>query len=332
MVAEDTNLKISTVPSEKPGSSSERASGVLLVDKPVGITSHDVVDIARRVYRVRRIGHTGTLDPAASGLMLLLIGTATKVAPYLTAMDKTYRASIRFGATSDTGDAEGTLTPKGNPDTITESALRNALGQVTGTITQNVPAYAAVRSGGRRRYEIARSGETVPPMERETEIFESELLSLDLPVAVARFRCASGTYIRALAECIGETLACGAYLDGLRRESVGAWHVDDALSVERLRELKRGDAALTLSPIEQFLDYPRIEVTPECASTIAQGREITNERIVTTHGEIRSGKTTLLTDAEGHALAIGTALFDADDTPGGFPDGTLFQYRRVLVS
>lgn len=308
------------------------ASGVLLIDKTVRVTSHDVVDSIRKIYATRRVGHTGTLDPLASGLLLILVGRGTKIAPYLVGLDKTYTASIRFGAVSDTGDSDGNLTPQGDPATVDETRLHGALSAMVGEQSQQVPAFSAVRVGGRRLYQLARRGADVPQIEREITVLEAELLSYDPPIAQARFRCSSGTYIRALAESLGEMVGCGAHLCSLRREAVGRWRVADALTLDLLNRLKRERAPLPLpDPVEEFLDYPIIEVHPESVAAVTHGSPIRVDQVTKLEGEFGRGDTVLVADGGHRALAVGEALLSSDELAGASCSDKIFRYRRVLI-
>ena len=211
----------------------ERPSGdprAILVDKPAGPTSHDVVAGVRRALGRVKTGHTGTLDPFATGLLVVLTGRATRLAPYLTGLDKTYRATVRLGARSESGDPEGPITPGGPaPD---EPAVRAALAAMTGTIAQQVPALSAVKVDGQRLYARTRRGEQVERPTREVVVHRADLVSYDQVTGMAEIdiRCGSGTYVRQIAVDLGEALGCGGYCEALRRTEVGDLSVADALA------------------------------------------------------------------------------------------------------
>ncbi len=336
MPAEPTVMARETPPSRTPRSP-ETISGVLLIDKPAGITSHDVVDRVRKLYHTRRVGHTGTLDPIASGLMLVLVGRATKIAPYITVLSKRYRASIRFGLTSDTGDSEGNLTPSGDPASITTDQIRDALTSFVGETAQRVPAYSAVRSGGHRRYELARKGEDVPELERTVTIHSAELISHDGDVAEIRVDCSSGTYIRSLAEAFGEALGCGAHLSGLCRETVGRWSVDEAWTLEALAAKKRDSHLPDLSPIADYLDYPKFIIAPDAQESVIHGTPLKPSDVMETDGPFKSGETVLVVHSVRNVhsvhevLAIATALVDSNEISQWPPNEPILSYRRVLI-
>ena len=208
-------------------------NGLLLINKPVGMTSFDVIRRLRRVTGVRKIGHAGTLDPLASGLMLMLFGTACKQAQSLTKLDKRYVAEVRLGANSSTGDEEGAKTPVS--DRVPTSAeLEMALGRLTGQITQTPPVYSAIKIGGQEAYKHARAGRSVEMPTRQVTVYENKLLRYEYPVLELEAKVSSGTYIRTLAEDLGGILGTGAYLDGLVRTEVGSYLLEEALVLDEV--------------------------------------------------------------------------------------------------
>jgi tRNA pseudouridine55 synthase len=210
-----------------------RADGLLLVDKPVGISSFDVIRRLRRITGVRKIGHAGTLDPQATGLMLMLFGAACKQAQSLTKLDKQYEAQITLGATSSTGDREGELTP-GSGHRPSEAGVRDALEQYTGVISQVPPVYSAIKVNGQEAYKRVRRGETVEIPAREVTVYENRLVRYEYPVVKVSCKVSSGTYIRTLAEDVGRLLGTGAYLSGLVRTEVGGWKLEEAVQLADL--------------------------------------------------------------------------------------------------
>jgi tRNA pseudouridine55 synthase len=305
---------------------------VLLVDKPAGITSHDLVDALRRIYRIRAVGHTGTLDPTASGLMIMLFGKGTKIAPFVTSMSKCYHALIHLGWVSDSGDAEGRLTQVGDSSALTQKQVEKVVRSLTGDVSLKVPALAAVHTGGKRRYELTRAGRDVPSLERCAAILSADLLAFDNPAITIRVRCSAGTYIRSYAERIGEVLGCGAYLSGLRREEIGPWHVHEAVSLSELKTSGPGSGQPPpLRTIGEFLTFAKARVFDDSVQSVAMGRPVVAGMIADLEGQFISDDTVLLCDTSGHALAVVTALFDSDKWPVECPPGGLFSYRRVLI-
>ncbi len=209
--------------------------GVLLVAKPAGITSHDVVESVRRA-RAAKVGHAGTLDPFATGLLVVLVGRATRLQRYLVGLPKAYRTTARMGATSDTGDLDGSIEETGR--VTAEDAVRGALGSLTGEIDQRVPAYSAVKVEGERLYRKARRGEAVETPVRRVRIDRLELMRFDegAQEAVLEVECSSGTYVRQLVMDLGELCGSGAYCTALERTAVGPFSLRDA-DPDRLRPM-----------------------------------------------------------------------------------------------
>lgn len=256
-----------TRPSEHPGrpglvtpllSKLNERGGVLPVDKPAGPTSHDIVAAARRALRLRRIGHTGTLDPFASGLLLLCLGPATRLAEYLTGLDKGYLATMRLGERTDTGDLTGnTVAASEGWRDLSRSAVEAVLAALRGTQLQSPPVFSAKKIRGQRSYELARRGEAIQPEPVEVTIHELELLEFELPLVRFRARCSSGTYIRAIARDAGEALGPGAHLTELRRTAIGTHRVEGAVPVAALADMEAVAQAL-LAPLSALAHLPRV--------------------------------------------------------------------------
>lgn len=211
--------------------------GLLVVDKPAGLTSHDVVDRLRRRLPGSRIGHGGTLDPMATGVLLLLVGRATKSADALLRLEKTYEASVRLGVVTDTQDAEGRVLERRPVPPLTRGRVETATRAFRGEIEQVVPAYSAVRFGGRRGYELARAGVAVPEKRRRVRISALEVLAVTGEEIRLRIACSKGTYIRALAHDLGQALGCGGCVSALRRTRIGPWTLDDATPLAKLETM-----------------------------------------------------------------------------------------------
>ncbi len=239
-------------------------SGVLVVDKPIGMTSHDVVQIIRNGTNIRRAGHTGTLDPRASGVLVVLVGPAVRLSEYVSASGKRYQAVIRLGITTDTYDSEGSVTRR-SPVEISSEEFEEALQGFVGEIEQKPPAYSAIKVGGRKAYDMARNGEEVDLEPRKINVYSLELLEWDPPEAVVDAYCSSGTYVRSLAYDLGEILGCGATLTGLRRTKSGQFVLRDAVPLRRLQEaFINGDWYKYLIPAAEALsDWYSVELTYE---------------------------------------------------------------------
>ena len=256
--------------------------GILVVDKPIGPTSHDIVGLVRRLAATKRVGHGGTLDPFASGVLPLFLGRGTRVVEFHLRDRKRYRATVCFGAASSTDDLEGELTPADGP-APTREAVEAMLPALTGTILQRPPAYSAIKVGGRRAYAMARAGETPELRAREVTIHELALLDWDSadpdrPVAILDVVCSAGTYIRALARDLGERLGNGAYLGALRRTAAGPFGETDALSLDVVRAAASAgieDLAGLLLSIDVGLDaFPDVSLTAEEVDAVARGQYI----------------------------------------------------------
>jgi tRNA pseudouridine55 synthase len=241
--------------------------GVLLVDKPAGPTSFGIVARIRAALPGRvRVGHAGTLDPFATGLLVVLVGRATRLASFLTSLDKRYATTLVLGATSDTGDRDGEITPTGLA-VPAASEIREAAAALVGEIDQVPPSASAVKVGGRRAYALHRQGQEVTLAPRRVRIEALEVTAVDGHRVELDVSCSKGTYVRALARDLGEALGCGAYCDALRRTAVGALSVDDAAPPEVIVEdfdggswFRTPAAALAHLPARQLTDDERIEV------------------------------------------------------------------------
>ncbi len=253
-------------------------SGVLVVDKPIGLTSHDVVQIVRKGTNIRRAGHTGTLDPRASGVLVILIGPAVRLSEYVSASDKRYQAIVRLGASTDTYDADGRITSSA-PVKITEEQFEEALQQFIGEIEQVPPPYSAVKVKGRKAYEMAREGEDVDLQPRKINVYNLELLEWAPPEAVIDVYCSSGTYVRSLAHDLGNALGCGAHLVGLRRTKSGRFTLRDAVPLRRLRDsFEAGNWYQYLIPAAEALsDWPAVELGIDQVEAIRHGHRVPAE-------------------------------------------------------
>ncbi len=246
-------------------------SGLLIIDKPVGPTSHDVVGRVRRVAGLRRVGHAGTLDPLASGVLLVCLGRATRLVEYLVGLDKVYETTVRLGQSTDTYDAEGEVTAE-RPVTTTEADILAALPAFRGAIRQRVPAYSAVKRDGRPLYKSARRGEHIELPERDVVIHALDLSVYDPPLLTLRVACSSGTYIRSLVHDLGQALGCGGHVVALRRTAVGRFTVDEALALD---DLAPDVAAARLLPLETIIAHlPRMEFDEAATIELGFGRRV----------------------------------------------------------
>ncbi len=249
--------------------------GVLVVDKPAGMTSHDVVDVVRRLARTRRVGHTGTLDPMATGVLVLLLGAATRLAQFMTGERKAYRAVIRLGEETTTYDAEGEIVAR-HPVAASEADVEAALARFRGTFRQVPPMYAAIKVRGRKLYEWARQGKEIARPPRTVTVHRLELLAWQPPELTIAVVCSAGTYIRSLAHDLGQALGCGAYLRALTRTASGAFTLAEAHPLAHLRALA-AEGRLTdaiLPPRVALRHIPAIPLTARQIEAVRHGRRI----------------------------------------------------------
>ncbi len=252
---------------------SQHVSGILTVDKPRGWTSHDVVGLVRRLLGQRQVGHAGTLDPLATGVLVVAVGAATRLSDYLMHGRKCYRAGIRLGVRTETDDAEGAVLDTQPAEGITREAVVRALAAFRGTIKQRPPAYAAIKKEGIPAYKLARRG-VAPELEpRRVTIDALALLQMDGGTLDVLVWCSAGTYIRALARDLGDALGCGAHLGALRRLRSGSFDVAEALSVTALRDLAvRGQLHERLAPLDRAVEtWPAIVRSAEQTPAVLHG-------------------------------------------------------------
>ena len=253
-------------------------SGVLVVDKPTGMTSHDVVQVIRRGTNIRRAGHTGTLDPRASGVLVVLLGPAVRLSQYVSASDKRYQAVITLGKTTDTYDEDGKITSSSEVN-ITEERFDEELQKFVGEIEQVPPPYSAVKVKGQKAYDAARKGEELELAPRLIKVYSLELLEWAPPEVVIDVYCSSGTYVRSLVHDLGERLGFGATLTGLRRTKSGRFTLRDAVPLRKLNDaFIDGTWYQYLIPAAEALsDWPTVEVNSKQMEIISHGNRIPAE-------------------------------------------------------
>jgi tRNA pseudouridine55 synthase len=248
--------------------------GVLLLDKPAGLSSNLALQKVRSALGRPKAGHTGTLDPLATGLLPICVGEATKFSQYLLDSDKTYEAVVRLGMVSSTGDAEGKLEVSGDPN-VSEQQVRDVLKAFVGATDQIPPMYSALKLAGRPLYEYARAGVEVDRQSRNIFINSLELHDFKDSLISFSVSCSKGTYIRTLAEDVGRALSCGAYLAGLRRTWIGPFGLEKAYSLASLEGMGPVAAAATLLPIDSFLvDLPKLHLAGESAKRLTHGLSV----------------------------------------------------------
>lgn len=296
-------------------------SGILLLDKPSGISSNHALQRVKRLYFASKAGHTGSLDPLATGLLPLCLGHTTKFSAFLLDADKRYRVRVRLGITTTTADAEGEVIDQRPTDAVTEPALREILGRFAGEIEQLPPMYSAVKHQGQRLYKLAREGKEVERTPRQITIHGIDLLAFELPEIELDVYCSKGTYVRTLAEDIGNALGCGGHVSALRRRGVGPYVEGDIelVSMEAIEGIvatntdDMGDrnAALDalLLPLDSVLGHcPAVQLSADAAFYLAQGQPVLVPR-APTEGMVR------LYDVSSRFLGIGEILDDGRVQP-----------------
>ncbi len=250
-------------------------SGILLLDKPSGPTSHDMVIALRRGAGQKQVGHAGTLDPLATGLLVICLGAATRLSDYMRGKDKRYRARVRLGQSTNTYDADGEITA--TSDTLPDrAAVEEALVKFRGPIQQQPPAFSAIKRAGKKAYELARAGEVVELEARPVEIYALELLEWQPPEFTLDVLCSAGTYIRSLAHDLGQALGCGAHLTALRRTASGSFLLNEAVTLDDLQKaFEAGDWRRYVRRADEAVaDWPEVGLTAEAAARIQHGQPI----------------------------------------------------------
>ncbi len=304
--------------------------GILIIDKPVGPTSHDIVSSVRKILKEKKVGHTGTLDPAATGVLPLVIGKATKLARYVTGGDKRYLATFKLGVSTDTLDAEGTVTNE-RPVTVSEADVRAACMKLIGTIDQTPPMYSAKKIEGQRLYELARQGVTVEREAKRVTVHSLDVLEIKLPNVTIDVKCSAGTYVRVLAADIGESLGCGAHLTMLRRTEAGAFKIDDAVTLEALAD-DPAMARARLLPLSRALaTLPTIALPVGVVKMVSSGYQLCVADLrnldTPTFGE---GSTVALVSDGGELVAVAEALMASSELEHSRRDRRALKTERVI--
>ena len=302
--------------------------GVLLLDKPRGPTSHDMVALARKALGTRAVGHAGTLDPMATGLLVLAVGEATKLVPYLSAQNKLYAATVALGRTTDSLDADGRVTErKPLPTDLTLSELESAARRFVGTIEQKPPAVSAIKSGGRPLYEKVRRGEQVDPPARRVEVQALRVLDLRETDIDIRIECGKGFYLRALARDLAQALGTVGHLSALRRLQSGTFQVQGAVDAAWLQRAAADEdersrlRARLLPPAECCGSMPRLVVTERGRTDAFHGRPVSLSNIVSAPSSLEPETLVALLDADSWLLAIARVVRDELRVERGFRYG-----------
>ena len=250
-------------------------NGIIIVNKEKGFTSHDVVAKLRGICGQRKIGHTGTLDPEATGVLPVCLGSATKLCDMLTDRDKEYVADLRLGVTTDTQDMTGEVLEE-RPVTVTEMSVREVCASFVGAYAQVPPMYSAIKINGKKLYELAREGREVERAARTVQIHELEIIAIQLPVVTIRVSCSKGTYIRTLCSDIGEKLGCGGCMESLQRTRAGEFELGQSMTLDEIQKSKdRGELERIVRPVDSvFENCPALHVAGEFRKLLDNGNAI----------------------------------------------------------
>jgi tRNA pseudouridine55 synthase len=301
--------------------------GVLPLDKPVGPTSHDLVGWTRRALGMKRVGHAGTLDPFASGLLLVCVGQATRLVEYLHFLDKSYEAEAVLGEVTTTDDPEGPVVARSQAwEGLSEDAVAEALSRQVGTFLQRPPAFSAKKVDGETAYRMAREGRAPELEPVPVTVHEVELLAMELPRVRFRVRCGTGTYIRAMARDLGEALGCGAHLSALRRTRIGSFSVEDAVNAlalqpgaaEDRQALQATLEAALVSPAGATGHLPAIGVGPEAEARLRMGQRVELSSLAPTRDLPEGEPLAMVAQATGELVGVGER------------EGSLLRPRKVL--
>jgi tRNA pseudouridine55 synthase len=254
-------------------------NGIVLLDKPAGMTSNAALQTVKRLFDAQKAGHTGSLDPLATGLLPICLGEATKISAFLLDADKRYRFTMRLGERTDSGDADGEIVERRDPGNVDRAAIEQVLTRFMGKIEQVPPMHSAVKRGGKPLYEYAHRGETIERDSRTTRIERLDLVGLDGHDVELEVDCAKGTYVRTLAEDIGEALGCGGHVVALRRTGSGPFVDPGMVTLDQLQETADGEGSAALdrwlTPTDEALaDWPRIDVAAGIAEFLRQGQAV----------------------------------------------------------
>ena len=310
----------------------EKVDGVLLVDKPKGLSSHDVVDRIRRIFKMKKVGHTGTLDPMATGLLLICLGRATKLAAFLQDLNKVYEGEMIFGITTSTLDSEGEIAEEKDASSLSREKIEEIFTHFQGEIVQTPPMFSAIHQDGKRLYELARSGQVVKRLPRIVNVHQLQALRFSLnshPQVEFRVHCSKGTYIRSLCADIGEASGFGAYQLSLRRTGIGPFDLKQARKLEDLDERNKEEREEILLSLKDALPHLSLVTIKKGGEKIVKwGRPLYLSHIYELPSNLEKGDRVRLCTPEGKLLAVGISLQEGTHFCG---DKMGFRYLRVLI-
>jgi len=304
-------------------------NGIMLIDKPAGMTSHDVVNYLRRKLTTRRIGHTGILDPSATGLMIMLIDRGTLLSSWLVGMPKRYVARFSFGTTTDTYDADGEVTGRFDPGQVGQGEFAKLLTKFMGKIEQKIPPYSAAKRQGRKFYKLARRGSQFNPGLKVVEIKSIKFLDFSWPEVALDIQCSSGTYVRSLAFQMGEELGCGGHLKILRRMEVGPFNVSEAIGLSDLMESE--EPFDLVRPLREALPMlPGVRIKEQYRGAVLGGRPLVKKYFVDDAYRGGGGELSLLLDQDEKVLALARLNMNWRTVDKLSPSEIMGAYLRVI--
>jgi tRNA pseudouridine55 synthase len=306
-------------------------SGVLNIDKPSGMTSHDVVDAVRRAAKMRKVGHTGTLDPMATGVLPLCVGQATRIAQYMIAEDKAYRVKMRMGLVTDSQDITGAVLEDNDPGTLDEELIKQAVESFIGGQEQIPPMVSAKRVDGKRLYELAREGVEIEREPCQITVHSIELHGIEGREVEFTVACSKGTYIRTLCHDMGRKLGCGAATSGLIRTRCGAFNIDGSVPLDKLDSRESVEKHLC-SMADALGSMPSVTLDSRQLGPMKNGRPATGGGILRWQGEFTMGATVRMLDDEGRLVGIGKALISSGNMERLGGNLHVIQPIRVLLN
>jgi len=306
--------------------------GCLLLDKPCGLSSFETIDNLKKITGLDKVGHVGTLDPLATGLLLTCLGKATKLAQFLSGWDKEYVAQIKLGTNTDTWDREGNVLETLQNPAVTEEEVAQAVKQLTGEVSLLAPEFSALKYQGKRLYQYARAGQKVPRPSKKVHIYSALILEFNSPFLQIKISCSKGTYIRSFAYELGQKLGCGAAVWELRRTKLGPYPVEDSLLLEQVKEIvKNNQIEKHLISLPNVLAHlPRVVLAAEGYQKVRHGVAFKPQDILE-HDPFQRDRWVRILDPEQELLAVGRALCDSGTLLAN-PEKALFKYERVLVN
>lgn len=316
---------------------SSEISGILNILKPPGMTSHDVVSYIRRSLKIKKVGHTGTLDPGVAGVLPVCLGKATKIIEYMADDIKQYRAEVTFGRSTDTQDGFGQVTGTRDASWLSEDEVRSAIGALVGIQSQIPPMVSALKHQGRKLYELAREGLEVPREPRKFQVFETEVVrctgfGTPEPVALFDIKCSKGTYVRTVCHDLGEMLGCGGFMSFLVRTATGRFNIADALTIEEISDLiLDGKIYETILPADAAVSFASVLVNDRAVQFVAHGNRVDCSVVENIPEMLAQNQLVKLVHGKRGCLAVARVLSTQEAmVPEGQAAGYVFQPLKVL--